>query len=56
MTTIAILLATFCAVLFPACLVDAVRTEDKKAADISRTKACILFGAVVFLTLSVINS
>ena len=57
MDTIIILLTTVLAVAFPACLVDAIRnTDEEEAVANSRVKACLLFGAIVFLTLAFINS
>lgn len=53
---IAILTASVLGIIFPACLINAIRNPDKEAAESSKTKACILFGAIIFLTLLVINS
>lgn len=53
---IAILVATVLALLFPACLITAIRSEDEKTANSSKTKACVLFAAIVFLLGALINS
>lgn len=52
---IAIIVATALGILFPAYLIDAIRGDDEKSED-SKAKACIVFGALVFITLVIINS
>lgn len=52
---LAIIIATILGVLFPAYLIDAIRCNDKKDNN-SKEKACIIFGAIVFITLLLINS
>ncbi len=56
MVDIAILAATVLALLFPACLITAIRSEDEKTASSSKVKACVLFAAIVFLLGALINS
>ena len=51
---LAIIIATILGVLFPAYLIDAIRCNDEKDNN-SKEKACI-FGAIVFITLLLINS
>ena len=53
---IMILVATALAVMFPACLINAIRNEDEEKAENSKVKACILFGAIVFISLCIVNS
>ena len=55
MTTIAIILATILAFLFPAYLIHAIRCEEEKATSF-KAKACLTFGALVFIVLALINS
>ena len=52
---VAIVIATILGVLFPAYLIDAIRSNDEKA-EKSKVKACIVFGAIVLITLMIINS
>lgn len=52
---VAIVIATILGVLFPAYLIDAIRSNDEKAEN-SKVKACIVFGAIVLITLMIINS
>ena len=56
LTDLVILLAAGLACLFPACLIDAIRNPDEKKSVASRTKACLLCGAVVLLSLMAVNS
>ncbi len=56
MADIAILAATVLALLFPACFITAIRSEDEKTAASSKAKACVLFAAIVFLLGVLINS
>ncbi len=56
MDTIIIFLTTALAIAFPACLVDAMRNTDEEQAENSKVKACLIFGAMVFLTFLFINS
>lgn len=56
LTTPAILAATVLGFAFPAYLIRAIRSEEQADAGSSTTKACILFGTLVFLTLVLINS
>ena len=52
---IAIVVGTLLGILFPAYLIDAIRCNDEKA-EKSKVKACLVFGAIVFITLTLINS
>lgn len=52
---IAIVLATILGILFPAYLIDAIRCEGKKAEE-SKQKACVVFGAIVLITLMILRS
>ena len=52
---VVIVIATILGVLFPGYLIDAIRSNDEKAEN-SKVKACIVFGAIVLITLMVINS
>lgn len=52
---IAIVIATILGILFPAYVIDAIRGKDEKAEN-SKVKACIVFGAIVFIALVIIRS
>ena len=52
---IVIVIATVLGILFPAYLVDAIRGNDEKA-EKSKVKACLAFGAIVFIALVMIRS
>ncbi len=56
MTAICIILATVLACLFPACLIDAIRSQDETIAYNARNRACVMFGAIVLCILLVANS
>lgn len=53
---IMILVATVLGIAFPAYLIKAIRSVDEDAASDSTTKASIIFGALVFIGLVVVNS
>ena len=52
---IAIVVGTILGILFPAYLIDAIRCNDEKA-EKSKVKACLVFGAIVFIALVLINT
>ena len=52
---IAIVIGTVLGILFPAYLIDAIRCKEEKAEE-SKVKACLVFGAIVFITLTIMNS
>ncbi|MBR5520371.1 MAG: hypothetical protein IKU54_00070 [Oscillospiraceae bacterium] len=52
---VAIVIATILGVIFPAYLIDAIRSNDEEAEN-NKVKACIVFGAIVLITLMIINS
>ena len=52
---IAIVIGTILGILFPAYLINAIRCNDEKAEN-SKVKACLVFGAIVFIALTIINS
>jgi len=53
---ILIIVATILAAIFMSCLINAIRAEDKETANKSKSKACVLFAVIVFITLCLINS
>ena len=56
MIDLMILVATVLGMMFPAYLIKAIRCGDKAAADKHTAAACILFGAIVFITLVIVRS
>ena len=52
---IAIVIATILGMLFPAYFIDAIRCQDQEA-EKSKVKACLVFGAIVLITLVMMNS
>lgn len=53
---IMIIAATVLAAAFPYFLIKAIRSDDEEVSSNSGIAACLLFGAVVFITLCIINS
>lgn len=53
---IAIVIATVLGFIFPAVLIDAIRSDDEDKAHSSREKACVIFGVIVFIILLIANS
>lgn len=51
-----IIAATILGILFPSFLIKAIRSTDEGAASDNKVIACIIFGAIVFITLCIINS
>lgn len=51
-----ILVATALGVAFPAYLIKAIRSKDEQRAYEASAVACFLFGAVVFISLCIVNS
>lgn len=55
-TDIMILVATILSAMFPYHLINAIRNHDKEKADSSQIISCILFGGIIFSSLTIINS
>lgn len=51
-----IIIAVVLACIFPACLIDAIRSTDEDAAYSARNRACVMFGIIVLSVLLVANS
>lgn len=51
-----ILVATVLGVAFPAYLIKAIRSKDQQQAYESSAIACIIFGAIDFISLCIVNS
>lgn len=55
-TDIMIIVATVLGIAFPANLINAIRSSDEDVASSNKIKACIIFGALVFISLAIVNS
>ena len=53
---IMILAATALGVVFPIFLINAIRADDEDCASRSKIEASITFGALVFISLAIVNS
>ena len=53
---IMIVVATILSAFFMSCLINAIRSEDEETANKSKSKACALFAAIVFISLCIVNS
>ena len=53
---IMIIVATILAGIFMSCLINAIRATDDDAAKRSKSQACALFAAIVFISLCIVNS
>ena len=53
---IMIVVATILAAIFMSCLINAIRAEDEETAKRSKSQACALFAAIVFIALCIVNS
>ncbi|MGN0791404.1 MAG: hypothetical protein ACI4NL_00980 [Christensenellales bacterium] len=53
---IAIVIATVLGFIFPAVLIDAIRSDDEDKAYSGRENACVIFGVIVFIILLIANS
>lgn len=53
---IMIVVATILAAIFMSCLINAIRAEDEETANKSKSKACVLFAVIVFISLCIVNS
>lgn len=53
---IMIIIATVLGTAFPAYFINAVRSNDEDIASSNKIKACIVFGALVFISLAIVNS
>ena len=53
LTDIMIIVATVLAVMFPWYLIKAVRARDENVAGENAIKACVIFGAMVFIAMVV---
>ena len=51
-----IIIAVVLACIFPACLIDAIRSTDEDVAYNARNKACVMFGIIVLCVLLIANS
>ena len=53
---IMIVVATILAAIFMSCLINAIRAEDEETTKRSKSQACALFAAIVFIALCIVNS
>lgn len=53
---IATVIATVLGFIFPAVLIDAIRSDDEDKAYSGRENACVIFGVIVFIMLLIANS
>ena len=53
---IMIIVATILGIAFPAYLINAIRSSDEDIASNNKVKACMVFGALVFILLAMVNS
>lgn len=53
---IMIVVATILAGIFMSCLINAIRAGDEETAKRSKSQACALFAAIVFIALCIVNS
>ena len=53
---IMIVVATILAAIFMSCLINAIRAKDEETAKRSKSQACALFAAIVFIALCIVNS
>ena len=56
MEIVVIIIAVVLACIFPACLIDAIRSTDEDKAYDARNKACVMFGIIVLCVLLIANS
>lgn len=56
MEIIVIIMAVVLACIFPACLIDAIRSQDEDTAYSARNRACVMFGIIVLCVLLIANS
>lgn len=48
--------ATILALMFPAALLNASRAQDEETFKANKTKACLLFGALIFIIMLFLNT
>lgn len=53
---IMIIVATILGIAFPAYLINAIRSSDEDISSDNKIKACMVFGALVFISLAIVNS
>ncbi len=56
LTDIMIIIATVLGTAFPVYLINAIRSSEEDIASSNKIKACIIFGALVFILLAIVNS
>lgn len=54
--SILVYIATVLAVMFPASLLNAIHAQDEESYKANKTKACLIFGALIFIIMLFLNS